>query len=167
MQNDPRSKKELTLIDSVVETSKEIIGIKSTLQSFKESLLKASRIKFRPIDLSSINSIIKEYEFKLEEAMIHCANLMKARYSKDMVVTGDKWHLSKTDMAAGFAWVRKNNEDCILFLSDNEYAFLDKIEAGEIHPYSEVKERLKECKPVFKSDSIRDLYLQKYREIED
>lgn len=160
-------KRELTLIESVVEHSKEIILIKDTIRAYKEALYRSSRTRFRPIDLASIRGIIKEYELKLDEARVHCANLMKAAYSKRYIVIGNRWHLSSTDMAAGFCWIIKEKVECILFLSKNEDAFLEPIEAGEIHPYEKVKDRLSKSKSVWKSNTIKELYLQKYQEIED
>jgi hypothetical protein len=168
MGNVPKIKKELTLIESIVEHSKEIIGIKATILAYKQGLNCSSYLRYRPIDLSAVRTLIKEYELRLEEMLMQTGNLMKARYSKDMIVLGDTWHLSKTDMAAGFAWIKKNNDpNYILFLTDNVDPFLDTIKAGEIHPYQEVKDRLKNCTPAWKSSSIRELYLQKYKEIED
>jgi len=168
MSKAAKIKKEPTLIESVIAHSKEIIGLKQTKRAFVEALGRAARQRFRPIDLDSIRSIIKEYDLKIDEARQHCGTLMRGAYSKDYAVLGSRWHLSKMDMAAGWCWITiAGDRECILFLSKNEDAFLDTINPGEIHEYESVKDRLCHSESVWNRGSVNELLLQKYQEIEN
>ena len=170
-------KKELNLIESLIDHSKEIIAIKATIRAFKEAIGIASRTRYRPISMDSIRSTIKEYEFKIEETMEHCATMLRNAYAHKYIIIGKLFLLSPIDMTAGFVIMTKLQKNkkgktigstpCVLFLGENADGFLETIYPGEIHNLSAVEDRLQHTKPVWKSKSIRDLYLQKYQEIKD
>jgi len=164
---------ELTLIESLIEHSKEIIAIKATIRSFKESLFIASRTHYRPISMDAIKTTIKEYELKIVDISQHCANLLRAGYADKYIIVGKRFLLSPIDMSAGFVIMTKlekkgsktiGKTPCVLFLGKNEDAFLETIPAGEIHKLSAVEDRLGATQSVWKHGSIKELYLQKYKD---
>jgi hypothetical protein len=173
-------KKDVTLLESAIEHSKEIVGIKIAMRKLQEFIFLSARLRFRPIDISSASGMLREYRMKISEAEGHCANILRAEYSKDGLVIDDKFHFSAMEMSAGFVLVDKRGyrktakgkpesyrETYVLFLGKNEDAFLETIEPGEIHPLREVQDRLIYTQPAWKKNSVLELYLQKYKEVPD
>ena len=161
-------RKEKTLIEGLVEDSKELISINNAIQIACELIFRIARCKFNPIDSKqeSTKSTIFELETQRHNLEVHMANMMKAAYSHQYEIKFDTFHLSSGEMQAGHAYltVHKHNEvkRAILFLSDVNSDFLEPIKAGEIRIYNEELEKhyLSNCAPVWTPDAITTIYLE-------
>ena len=109
---------------------------------------------------------------RIQEHELMIVNLLKSEFTKDRVEIPDNFYLASVDMEAGFCLLGQYDRDkykhvksfkkMVLFLSDNNDAFLEIIRAGELHQYSEVKSRLKHCKSVLDTSSIKECILQQH-----
>lgn len=186
-------KSEELLIWSVVEKSKEIILIKFILNELRKLRGLSTRIKYRPPNISYIRDIYSSYELRIQECMITISTLLKTTYTKDGIIVPNNFYLSLIDMETGYVFLEKvikkdkrgkpiEFEKVVLFLSKNEDAFLEVIYPGEIHAYSNVKDRLIKCKSVLDTSKIKDVlllrdpnpiqyptqeFITKYKETED
>lgn len=161
-------KNEKTLIGRLIDNSKEIIKLHNVIHLLSESKVAMALCRYNPIDKTPISALIYEYRQRADELKEHNANIMKAVYSKDYAIIGNKFHLSSAEMAAGYTVLYKKNYKgknvrCVLFLSDVELPFpLDEIKEGEIKVYDEEIEKnyLNHCKPVWEPSSIRDIRME-------
>ena len=162
-------KKDKTLIEGLVENSKEIINLKNAIHLQSNAVFGIAKCKYRLIESSAPNTIVKELRARVSEIELHNANAFKVAYSHQYKTNFDKLHFSTVEMQAGYCslWVgeKKNKRKVILFLSDTTPDFLDTIKEGEIREYDENIEKnyLPHCKPVWKSNSPNDLYLERLK----
>jgi len=164
-----KATKDLTVIESLVERSKEIILCKEAISQLKKSLFFIARTRHTPLGIDSIRGDIESYKRYINEQEVACANLLKVTYGPQYNIEGNKFWLSSTDIQSGFCLLRKKatNDILVLFLSDNEDAFLEPIESGEIHPLNEVEDRLKYCKPLNVFSGVSYSFIEKYKETKD
>ena len=173
MPKEPRIKKELSLIESVIEHSKEILDINNTVLLAKALIFTIAKGKYKPLDSQNLNlkSLIKEFETRREELDIRMANMLKGAYSHLYNITFNKFHLSSAQMAAGYAMfsVTKKGESqwVILFLTNCQPDFLEHINAGEIRDYDEQLEKdyLDHCKSAWKPGTLNDLYMEHLKQM--
>ena len=168
MPKEPTTKKELSLIESIIEHSKEILGINNVILLARAMISEIANGKYNPLDSQNINlkSIIKEFETRREELQVHMANMLKVAYSHQYDINITNFHLSSVQMAAGYAMfaAKKNGETkwVVLFLSDCQPDFLDPIKPGEMYKYTEELEKdyLNHCKPVWTANHFNDLRME-------
>lgn len=166
MQKRPIIKKDLTLIESLVENSKEIIKLKNSIHIFSLGTFSVSKCKYRLIDSDAPSTIVKELRARVSELELHNANAFKAAYSHQYKITFDKLHFSTPEMQAGFITLyvgdKKNRRKVILFLADTLPDILDPIKEGEIREYDENLDQLylSNCRPVWTPSSLTDLYME-------
>jgi len=160
-------KNDKTLIESVIDNSKEIINLNHVITLLIQSLAQMAICKYKPIDSDCIRATIKEYRRRVRELKVLNASMFKAFYTHQAIITNDEFHLTSAEMQAGFIFVHKKNYEgktirCVLFLSGVSSAFLDTIEEGEIREYTEEIEKhyLSLCKPVWTPKSRREIYLE-------
>lgn len=162
-------KRELTLIEGVVENSKEIIKIKNVIHLLEQTVFAASRCKYRLISHQSLKDAIKEYRVRIEEIQTHNANMMKLTYTNQYIVLLNKFHITRSELLQGYIKMSKRSGnkiiDVILFLSDVESGFLEPIKEGEIREHTEELEKLylSNCKSLWNEPSIDEIYLKKLK----
>lgn len=176
-------KRERTLIENVVELSKKVILTKY----FKARLIQdksiGSRLGCILPSLDQLSVLITEATNRIQELTSAIVTQLKTAYTKDKVIIPDGFYLTYLQLADGYCILErslgrkrvkfiKNGKEktkvihrldkVVLFLSDNEDGFLETIKAGEVKSYSEVKDRLHNCKSQIKGDKIVDILLGKY-----
>ena len=167
-----RTKKELTLIESVVENSKERLDINNVINILKSSIFMIAKGKYKPIDSKQTNqkSLLFEFENRRHELEVHMADMLKTAYTHQYEIRFDEFHLSSAEMQAGYTSFTghrgKEFKRIILFLSDCEPGFpLEPIKEGELREYDEDLEKnyLSHCKPVWTPSSLMDLYKERLK----
>ena len=160
-------KKDKTLIQRVIDNSKEIIKLKNTIHIFAEGTFSLSQCTFNLIDDSVLKGVINEIRGRIIELEIHTANMLKAAYTRQYAIIADRFHLSTAEMQRGYIRLLKTSGDkskvgVVLFLSDVQPGFLEKIGEGEIREYTKELDDtyLSHCKPVWKPASQNDLHLE-------
>jgi hypothetical protein len=163
-------KKELTLIESVVENSKEVIKLNNVIHLLRQVRYAKSKCKYKPIDPSIVKQLEREYRSRVTEIRIHTANMLKAAYTKDFKMNFDEFSLSTAQMQAGHVNLfkgEKNEEKVhmVLFLADVKPDLLEPIYEGEIREYTKDLDELylSKCPPVWKPDSTNDIYLEQIK----
>ena len=164
-------KRDKTLIESLIDNSKEIIGLKNSLQFESVFIYAISKCKYSLISDNDPRTILKELRARITEIEMHNANMFKAAYSHQYKIIFDKLHFTAVDMAAGIFTVyvgdEKSRRKVVLFLSDVTAAFMDTIKEGELRDYNESMEKtiFPHCKPVWKATSLQDLYLEHLKQV--
>lgn len=160
------TKKEKTLIESVIDDSKEIVKLKNVIQLLSMTIFQAAQCNNKIVDYTPIKGTLQDYRRYINELEIHSANKLKAFYSGKYIIIPDKFHFTTAEMQAGCIEVVKNKDGkkirCILFLSDIEDPFVEPIEAGEIKELTQdlIDVYLPLCKPVWTKSSFNDLLLE-------
>jgi hypothetical protein len=169
MSNKKITKKELSLIEGIVENSKEIIKIKNVIHLLEQAVFAASRCKYRLIEHASLKDAIKEYRMRIIEIQTHNATMMKVAYTSQYLVLLDKFHITRTELLKGYIKMSKRSYnkiiDVILFLSDIQPGFLEPIKEGDVREYTDELEKhyLSQCKSLWNEPSIDEIYLKKLK----
>lgn len=168
MQKLPIKKKDLTVVESLIENSSEIVRLRNSVQAISWAIFEDSKCRSKSIDSSNnaLKSFLKERRARITELAIHNANMFKAAYSHQYKITFTELAFSTAEMQAGYVIMyvgdKKERRKVVLFLSTVAPAFLDMIEEGTIMDYTEeIEEKyLSFCRPVWKPSSLRDLYIE-------
>jgi len=151
-----------TLIESVIENSKEIVSIKNVIHLLRMTIFAGSKCMYRLIDRSRIKEDLEEYRTRVAELEIHTANMLKAAYSHQFEMKFNAFHLTTAEMQAGHTTFSKGDKEVVLFLADCTPHFLETIKEGTLVELTDSIERdyLPNCTPVWKPNSLNDLYLE-------
>ena len=163
-------KRDKTLIEALIDNSKEIINLKNALQFQSATIYAVSKCQYSLISGNNPKSILKELRTRIEEIEIHNANMFKAAYSHQYKCTFNQLHFTAMDMAAGIFTLYvgdENKKKVVLFLADVIDGLIDNIKEGELKLYNESMEEtiFPHCKPVWKPSSLHDLYLEYLKSI--
>ena len=165
-------KKEKTLIENVVDLSKKVILTKFFQSRLRQVQALGSRLGTRLASIDQLPVLHAEASNRIQELTTTIVNQLKVAYTKDKVIIPDGFYLTYLQLEDGYCilerLIRVKNERgvikrkmdrVVLFLSDNEDAFLEPIKAGTVKPYVEVENRLQHCKSQIKGDKIVDILL--------
>jgi hypothetical protein len=153
--------KDKTVIESLIENSKEIIRLNVAIHLTSQASYAISRCKSLKLHRPDLRPVLSDLRTRREEIKMHNATMFKIAYSGSVDARIDKFYFNEAEMAAGFMFLRKNGKEAILFLSDVIHPFLDKIEEGSIIEYTEEleKEYFPFCKSVYNNDAMKNLFL--------
>ena len=166
-------KRDKTLIESLIEDSKQLIDVKNVIAIARELLFRVSKCKYKPIDSKqdALKSIIFEYKNRADELESHMANMFKIGYSHQYEIKENRFHISTPEMQAGHMSVTIHKQGktrkAILFFADVTPDFLDTIKAGEIREYTEELESLylSHCPSVWNPNSFLEMHFERLKSI--
>lgn len=166
--------KERSLIENIVELSKKVILVKFFQSKLRQLQTIGSRLGSRLVSMDQLSVLNAEACNRIQELTTTIVNQLKTAYTKDKVIIPDGFYLTYLQLEDGYCILERllsrksekgiiveKTDKVVLFLSRNEDAFLEIINAGEIRPYNEVEDRLKHCISQIKGDKIIDILLGK------